>query len=1289
MKVSCPSCQTTYNIDDKRIPPGGAKLKCAKCQTTFPIRAEAPSAAVPLPGSFGAGPAVPLPSTGARSPGGSPFPPVTAVPLPGSARAASWDEESTRVAAVPLPSGPGAFDSEATRVAPMPIPPPSHPGVEGAMDFADPSDVEDAGAVPLPGASFDFADPLGAPSAGAVDFGGMDFSGPPAPPGRPAGGMDFSDLPSPVASRPAAIDFGELPSPANAAAIDFGDLPSPAPAARSDFSQLPSGPPPPEAAMDFADLPAPAEDNFPSPAPPTDFGLDFAEPPPASSPSASAAPAPRQAPPPPDLGFGEVDFGDPAPARAAASRPPADPLEFDPMSASKPADDLEADLSAPIPAPKASGPADGLEMLSFIDDAAKDAGAGGKTKVKRFHVRRRSGKVFGPFEEGVVVKMLEDGQLLGNEDISTDGDSWSPMATEATLGQTIQKLMESPAAAASAVASTPDAKLTAQQAQTMDRLKNLYEGRMAAVAVVDRRQEHAKFKKRLPLLIGAGVSALILVAGGSMGFTRYGLFGIKAWLPSKLSASSPHRKDFEAAKQALMVDTFKSYREARDLAGGILQQKEYPEVRAVWMQAVFYLDRRYAAATEAERSHAQEALVDIELLGRKNVEVAKALAGARLIARDSAGAVAVLMEAKSFSGNDQDVELDALMAEARELAGDRKGAQEALQAGLGKNAQSAKLHYALGNLHQVANEAELAAASYEKALAAQPGHVASAVELGAVELLVRRNIEKGAAAVRKALESETAKEMGPAERARARALLGVALAAQFKPEEASKELDAALELDPSSVFAKAMLGRVLLGRREFARALPFYREAQQREPTNLEYTDGYLQTLIATGKMNDALNVVQGANARFPGNARIAYLFGTVSEALDNTTEAEGHYKRAAKADPTLFVANLSLGRLYLRFKRLDDAAQQLAAAVAQAPEDAGVRAGLGELAIARDDFTTARAEFERALRSNPNLAEVRLGLSEVAAQRGELELALSEVDQALVLDARLRGARLRRGLSLWKLGRLDEAVAELNTAKEQDPKSARIAIAQAAVLLDKQDLAAAEKAALSALTVEPSNHEAHYYLARIKSRRAEHTQAIDSMRSALDGAPQRSHYHFTMGNILREAKKLPEAIESYRKASELDASSADALEALGVGLLERGDIDAAVVALDKALKADPKRISILGLQGDAYFQAARWDKAIERYEQALQKDRSLVHLHYRVGRCFAEKGNGARAIHSYQQATRVDGKNPMPFYYLGFAYKERNKRRDAVEAFKDYLRLKPDAEDKKEIQDEIFDLEN
>ncbi|MGZ3446701.1 MAG: zinc-ribbon domain-containing protein, partial [Myxococcaceae bacterium] len=65
MRVTCPSCQAAYNIDERRIPPGGAKLKCSACQTLIPLRA--PQAAAPAPSVAGVRlneGAVPLPGLG-------------------------------------------------------------------------------------------------------------------------------------------------------------------------------------------------------------------------------------------------------------------------------------------------------------------------------------------------------------------------------------------------------------------------------------------------------------------------------------------------------------------------------------------------------------------------------------------------------------------------------------------------------------------------------------------------------------------------------------------------------------------------------------------------------------------------------------------------------------------------------------------------------------------------------------------------------------------------------------------------------------------------------------------------------------------------------------------------------------------------------------------------------------------------------------------------------------------------------------------------------------------------
>jgi len=44
MKVSCPNCETKYNLPDERIAAGGTKVKCSKCKHVFTV---APPPATP------------------------------------------------------------------------------------------------------------------------------------------------------------------------------------------------------------------------------------------------------------------------------------------------------------------------------------------------------------------------------------------------------------------------------------------------------------------------------------------------------------------------------------------------------------------------------------------------------------------------------------------------------------------------------------------------------------------------------------------------------------------------------------------------------------------------------------------------------------------------------------------------------------------------------------------------------------------------------------------------------------------------------------------------------------------------------------------------------------------------------------------------------------------------------------------------------------------------------------------------------------------------------------------
>ena len=38
MKISCPSCQSMFALDDKRVPPSGLSIKCPKCTKPFSVQ---------------------------------------------------------------------------------------------------------------------------------------------------------------------------------------------------------------------------------------------------------------------------------------------------------------------------------------------------------------------------------------------------------------------------------------------------------------------------------------------------------------------------------------------------------------------------------------------------------------------------------------------------------------------------------------------------------------------------------------------------------------------------------------------------------------------------------------------------------------------------------------------------------------------------------------------------------------------------------------------------------------------------------------------------------------------------------------------------------------------------------------------------------------------------------------------------------------------------------------------------------------------------------------------------
>ena len=1299
MRITCPSCQTAYNIDERRIPPGGAKLKCSTCQTLIPLRP--PEAAAPVQGPSVGGVrlregAVPLPGLGLGPPPESPaaglphLTPRTPEPPPPVA-------QSNTTGVIPMPPARSATPGPVPSLtAAPPVPPPRRadrtmvsPGLSAAVEL------------PAPGAP---------PRVKAATPPPSVFAPPPppsvfAPPPPPA--SVFAPPPPLPSSRPSAGSAVPMPSPGHAA---------------------PRAPPPPpdsplpgfeEAGFDDAALSGEgglAEESFAGLAAPEDTSepvtsSELAVVGPTAPASARKAEEPWDPGTSPD--FGTIDLGgddanatalpipadDPLPAGdgMAWSEPapagdaldlsdlpqntalrqldgsPVDPLEFDPT---RPApEDLEADLSKPLPSP-ARPAEDGLEVLGFLDEAAKEIKP--RTgRVTRYHVRRRSGKVFGPFEPGVIVKMLEDGQLLGSEEVSTDGDAWTGMAAVPTFSQAMQRLVSSPSPTAQVLPTKPGAATSAAPPKLdMDQLAQAYGGRMAVVSVVDG-DAQAQRRKRW-LVLGAMVLAGVGVVGAaaSLHFTKYGAFGLRWLFPAHVSSSSTEGKSFEEAKAGLAEDTWPGLRKARGLLDGLLGHRDVPEVRAVWARSVFTEQRRWGTADASQVAQATAMLEDLKVLPKGNPERLKAEIGLLLVNKQPDAALAVIRAAK-LDGEGPLLEAEALLqkgqaAEAVSLLDDAV-----------KSAASGASWHALGLAHLAVKKPERAQADFEAALKVSPQHLSSAVELAQLALA-----RKDAAGVLKALEPALVepKALAPPERSRGLALKGAALLLQSKPADAVAGLEEAVRIDPNNVFAKGTLGRTYAALKEDEKALPQWKAAVAAEPENPVWADGQVQSLAALKKSDEALSAASRARAAFPKDEQTALVVARAQELLDRVSDAEESYKAATQLDPNDLEAALGLARLYLRQRRPADAKAALTVVTEKQPQNARLRLGLGDLAMATGELSTADSEFERATNLAPDLAEAWVARARLALERHAWKDARGHAEKALALDPEVVEGRLVHGMALWKLGDLDGAAKELQAARSAGPNS-RLEVALGAVNFEKGDLDGATTLLQGVLKAEPGNPEANYWMARVNGKKGEYSLALESIRAAIDRAPARASYQYELGHILRDAGKLPEAVEAWKQAVKLEPGYADAWEAMGSAYSESGRYKDAIGAFESSLKADPARARVLGSMGDAHFQAGKWKEAVTSYTAALKADPNLNGLYYRLGRAHSEMGQYDKAIGFYQRALQSTPDDPLGWYHLGFALKERGKKREAVDAFKNYLAKAPDAKDKKDIEDEIYYL--
>lgn len=168
----------------------------------------------------------------------------------------------------------------------------------------------------------------------------------------------------------------------------------------------------------------------------------------------------------------------------------------------------------------------------------------------------------------------------------------------------------------------------------------------------------------------------------------------------------------------------------------------------------------------------------------------------------------------------------------------------------------------------------------------------------------------------------------------ARIVLGSSLLALGRFGEAGQALEGAVKAAPQEPLARRQLARAYEGARDWPRAVEQYRALKELAPRESEYAYALGRAYLRLSEWS--LKQIRDTD---PRSARLQQALGHNYRAQGKPDQAIRAFERAAARDPTLPEIHLALAQIHMEQERWDDARREIDEELRLVPESAGARA--------------------------------------------------------------------------------------------------------------------------------------------------------------------------------------------------------------------------------------------------------------------------------------------------------------------------------------------------------------
>jgi len=436
-----------------------------------------------------------------------------------------------------------------------------------------------------------------------------------------------------------------------------------------------------------------------------------------------------------------------------------------------------------------------------------------------------------------------------------------------------------------------------------------------------------------------------------------------------------------------------------------------------------------------------------------------------------AGAEAELRKALELK-HPQDLVVPLLAKSLLDQGRSKELTKELADVALGDPASTASLQMSLAAAWAMQGDMDLAQASLDRALVADPNHVPALIAQ-AKQKAELRDFD-GAMAM-----TEAVLVKAPNSHEAWKLKGDLLLYAKTATDDALAAYRKAVELKPDFVAAQAALATLLMQQGNLAEA-SVQLDGMKKSAANHPKTNFLLAQLAF--QMKDfklAKELLQQVLKDVPSNVQALQLAGAVELQFRAWPQAQAYLGSALERAPQLTLARRLLVVAYLRGGQPSKALEILLPGLEREEIDPGLLAIAGEVYLQNGDIRKAEYFLKRAIQQAPKDAKKKTALALVHLMNGPADAAFEELqgiaasDTGISADLALISAHLRRQ-------EFDRALGTIDRLEKKRPAEPLAWQLRARTLLAKQDIPGARKSLLRALEIDPAYFPAASSLAAL-----------------------------------------------------------------------------------------------------------------------------------------------------------------------------------------------------------------